>query len=315
MYMMALLSLERFTLFTTTEISKKHGHTILHLFLVLHVTAFQIYIYRFCFGFVAPCLAVFAVMFSMIGSFFCETVKFTASGEWVGTIDFTPTDVHIGPWSQKDTVLVSRTNLAGDTYYYVRDVCTNFSGEVDIDSKWKAVRAFSIMTPIIGGLLAFLILLTNCTYYLSASTWKNVMVLFGVILPLFQGLSFLLLSSNACGTNPLLSSNPSQDTVTNEEWIGWIRSLYPDEECSWDVGMTMNVLSTVLYFGTACCMYYTGVPTQPPQPPPETQEVTYERTVGPDGTVTVAQTKVVKGTAVPDAVATTEVVYTKEQPV
>lgn len=253
-------------------------------------------------------------MFSFIGSFFCETVKFTASGQWNGTIDFTPTDIHIGPWSQKDTVLVSRTNLAGDTYYYVRDVCINFgSDQVDIDSKWKAVRAFSIMTPIIGGLLAFFILLSNCTYYLSASTWKNVIIIVGVILPIFQGLSFLLLNSNACAINPLLSSNPSQETISNDQWSEWIKLLYPDEDCSWDIGMTMNVLSTLFYFIAACCMYYTGVPTQPPQPPPETQEVTYERTVGPDGTVTVAQTNVVKGTAVP--VTTNTIEGTTEQPV
>jgi hypothetical protein len=60
-------------------------------------------------------------------------------------------------------------------------------------------------------------------------------------------------------------------------------------------------------------MYYTGVPTQPPQAPPETQEVTYQRTVGPDGTVTVAQTNVVKGTAIPAAAATST--ETVEQPV
>ena len=250
-------------------------------------------------------------MFSFIGSFFCETVKFSASGEWVGTIDFTPTDVHIGPWSQKDTVLVSRTNLAGDTYYYVRDVCVSLSGQVDVDSKWKTVRAFSIMTPIIGGLLAFFILLGNCSYYFSESTWKKMMIIFAVILPLFQGLSFLLLNSNACAINPLLSSNPSQETITNDQWAEWVNLLYPDSECSWDVGMTMNVLATSFYFVTACCMFYTGVPTRPPQPPPETQAVTYERTVGPDGTVTVAQTNVVKGTAVPAAATTTDVVTEK----
>lgn len=273
------------------------------------------YTQRFWFGFAAPVLAMFAVMFSLIGSFFCETVKFSPTGEWVGTVDFTPTDVQLSPWSQKDTVLVSRTDLSGDTYYFVRDICVNFSGQVDIDSKWKAVRAFSIMTPIIGGFVSFFILLTNCTYYLSASTWKNVMILFGVFLPIFQGLSFLLLNSNACAINPLLSSNPSPETVTNDTWVEWINLLYP-EECSWDVGMTMNVVATVFYFLTACCMLYTGVPTRPPQPPPETQEVTYERKVGPDGTVTVAQTNVVKGTAVPAVTETTATVAgTTEQPV
>jgi hypothetical protein len=237
-------------------------------------------------------------MLSCIGSFFCETVQFTADGEWVGDFDFEPKDIQLGPWTQKDTVLVSR-NVGGETYYFVRDVCTSYSGSVDVDSKWKAVRAFSIMTPIIGGLLAFLLLMNNCTYYLSLRTWTNVMVLFLTIMPLFQGLSFLLLKSNACAVNPLLSANPSPDSVSAETWTQWIKTAYPDEKCSWDVGMTLNVISTILYFSTACCMYFVGVPTRPPQAPPETQEVTYERQVAPDGTVKVVETNIVKGTAVP----------------
>jgi hypothetical protein len=249
-------------------------------------------------GFIAPCIAAFAVMLSCIGSFFCETVQFTADGEWVGNFDFEPTDIQLGPWSQKDTVLVPR-NVGGETYYFVRDVCTSYSGPVDVDSKWKTVRAFSIMTPIFGGLLAFVLLMNNCTYYLSVSTWKNVLVLFLIILPLFQGLSFLLLNSNACAVNPLLSANPTPDSISTENWTEWIKTAYPDDECSWDVGMTLNVCSTVLYFSTGCCMLYVGVPTRAPQAPPETQQVTYERQVAPDGTVKVVETNVVKGTTVP----------------
>lgn len=249
-------------------------------------------------GLLAPCIASLAVMFSFIGNFWCETVQFATNGDWVGTVEFTPSDIQIGPWNQKDTVLVSRTNIDGSTYYFVRDICTDFSGPVDIDAKWKTVRAFSIMTPIIGGLLACVLFFTNCSYYLSEATWKNVIILFLVLLPLFQGLSFLLLNSNACANNPLLSANPSPDTITNDTWSEWVRTAYPDTECSWDVGMTANVVSTVLYFVTALFMIYTGVPTRPPQEPPQTQEVTYERQVGPDGTVKVVEAKVVKGTAV-----------------
>jgi hypothetical protein len=240
-------------------------------------------------------------MLSFVGSFWCESIQFTTNGDWVGTIDFTPSDIQLGPWNQKDTELVSRKHIDGSTNYFVRDVCTDFSNPVDIDSKWKTARAFSIITPIMGGLLVFVLFINNCTYYFSEPTWKKATFIFLIILPLFQGLSFLLLSSNACKNNPLLSANPSPDTVSNDVWAEWIQAAYPNDECSWDAGMTSNVISTVFYCVTALCMVFTGVPTRPPESPPETQEVTYERQVGPDGTVSVVQTNVVKGAAVPSS--------------
>lgn len=250
---------------------------------------------------IAPCLASLAIMFSMVGSFWCESIVFSADGTWLGTIDFVPSDVQLGPWYQQETVLQSRTNIDGTTYYFVRDVCTDFSGPVDIDSKWKAVRAFSIITPIIAGLLTCLLFFNNCSYYLSDGSWNKVMFMFLILIPLFQGLSFLLLDSNACNLNPLLNANPSPDTVDASTWAGWISAAYPDGDCAWDKGMSLNVAATVLYFVTALCMKWAGNPQPPPVEPPQTQEVTYERQVAPDGTVQVVETNVIKGTAVPAA--------------
>jgi hypothetical protein len=249
----------------------------------------------------SPCLASLAFMFSLVGSFWCQSIVFSTDGTWPGTIDFVPSDFKLGPWYQQETVLQSRTNIDGMTNYFVRDVCSDFSGSVDIDSKWKAVRAFSIITPILAGLLTGLLFFNNCSYYLSERSWNIVMLMFLILIPLFQGLSFLLLDSNACNLNPLLNANPSPDTVDASTWVEWISAAYPNGDCSWDTGMSLNVAATVLYFVTALCMKWAGNPRPPPVEPPQTQEVTYERQVAPDGTVKVVEANVIKGTAVPAA--------------
>jgi hypothetical protein len=73
--------------------------------------------------------------------------------------------------------------------------------------------------------------------------------------------------------------------------------IYVDD-CQWGQGLTANVVSTVLWFLTGATMLVMGVPERQARPPPETQTVTYQQTTNADGTVTVAETAVVKGIAV-----------------
>lgn len=69
-------------------------------------------------------------------------------------------------------------------------------------------------------------------------------------------------------------------------------------DCRWNSGSTANVFGIVLWFAAGAAMLVSGTPAREHPKPAETQEVTYQRSVNPDGTVTVNQTNVVKGTAV-----------------
>jgi hypothetical protein len=107
-----------------------------------------------------------------------------------------------------------------------------------------------------------------------------------VLVTSFQGLTFLVYPSSLCTDNPIIAM------------MGWEGSFEP--ECAWDQGTTCNVISTVLWFLTGVCMLVQGPPQRPPPEPVETQAVTYQKTVNPDGTSTVAEVAVVKGVAVPN---------------
>lgn len=108
-----------------------------------------------------------------------------------------------------------------------------------------------------------------------------------IILPLFQGLTFLIFQSNACENNPVVSAIGTVGTV----------DLY-ENACQWSDGLNANVTACVLWFAAGVYMLAIGAPTLLERPPPETQEVTYQKTDDKDGTQVVSEVAVVKGTAV-----------------
>lgn len=114
-------------------------------------------------------------------------------------------------------------------------------------------------------------------------------MVFLVVLPLFQGLTFLIYNSSFCTDNPILALYGVSDDYSSE--------------CQWNQGSTANVVSVVLWFLTGVAMMVVGCPQRPVRPPPETQAVAYQQTTGPDGTSTVSQVGVVKGTTVPPPAA------------
>jgi len=240
-----------------------------------------------CLGLIPICLACFAFICCFINNFWCDSIQFSVS-ESAATPNLSP--ISLGPWYLQKTEVTTFTS-GGDTRVFVRDVCVQLPGAVEIDSKWKAVRAFSIIVPVVGGLATVAVFLTNCLYFMSDALWKSIGILFAVVLTLFQGLTFLLLDSNACSTNPLQAIDPSS------AWDG----IYSDE-CEWSSASSANVVSVVCWFLAGLGMLAMGgAPKRPPRAPAETQTVTYERTVNADGTTAVVETNVVKGTAVPPA--------------
>lgn len=181
----------------------------------------------------------------------------------------------MGPWYTAATV-----DVQVGQYIVPQQTCGAFPQGIEADSKLKTVRAFTIITPIIGGLLTFSLWLAPCLYLYSASSWKCTALTFMVLLTTFQGLTFLIFQSSLC-TGSYLSVS-----------LG---------ECQWDQGSTANVLSVIFWFLTGLAMLAVGVPERPERPPTETQAVTYEKTTNPDGTTTINEVNVVKGTYVPQA--------------
>jgi hypothetical protein len=217
-------------------------------------------------------LAGFAFMTSFLFSFWCESIKFTS-------VNPTPDvpDILGGVWYRQDTVYEEVNGRI-----FIRDVCVDYPSGTEIDSKWKTVRAFSIIAPVLGGLLTVILILAPCLYFLDEMTWRSIAIQFIVVITIFQGLTFLIFQSSAC----------------TEQQIVQVSGLY-NEECEWEAGSTTNVFSIALWFLTGLVMLKIGAPKRPEIPPAETQAVTYQQTMNPDGGTTVAEVAVVKGTAVP----------------
>jgi hypothetical protein len=201
--------------------------------------------------------------------------------------------LYFGPWYQRETVITT-VDTGGETKIFIHDICTKLSDGVDIDSKWKTARAFSVMAPLFGGLLSIILWIAPCMgRFQDDKVWKQIAMLYCVIITLFQGLTFLIfMDGSACDANtPLYGSSNSDTDALLEE-------VYPDG-CEWGGGSTANAVSTGLWFLTGVAMIILGAPKEEPRPPPETQEVTYQRTENPDGSHTVNEVNVIKGTALP----------------
>lgn len=234
-------------------------------------------------------MASMAFMCSSLYSFWCESFEIQPMGM---------EPVKFGPWYRRDTVVQEIGIGGGDPYYRTVNTCVLLEDEysIDWDSKWKTARAFGVLAPLWGGLLTVVLWFAPCLYFLSAAQWQAVALNFSVIATLFQGLTFLIFQSSLC-------DDPS------ELLLFWSAAVPGETDgCQWEGGSTANVFSISLWFLTGVAMMAVGVPERPPRPPPETQTVTYQKTTNPDGTTTVAEVAVVKGTALPanqaDAVAT-----------
>ena len=232
-------------------------------------------------------LATGGTVCSMVSGFWCESIKFEALDPVLENIQ--RDDLHFGPWKQLEVTIETVEIGSGYEKVVTRKECVDWKFDPTIDSKWKAVRAFTIITAIVGGFLAIGLWFVPCLGgRISDTIWRGVAITFTVFLTMFQGLTFLIFSSNACDANSV--------TLTLQQRYN---TLFYEDECSWDSGSTTNVIAVVLFFLTGITMLISGPPKSPPSKPTETQTVTYEKTTAEDGTQAVVETKVVKGKAVP----------------
>mmetsp|Transcript_890 Transcript_890/g.1657 ORF Transcript_890/g.1657 Transcript_890/m.1657 type:complete len:270 (+) Transcript_890:52-861(+) len=253
-----------------------------------------------CLLWIPALLSTGAFCCSMVASFWCETIQFEPNSNLQdeGFPDIQLDSLHFGPWYQLE-VRVENIDIGGNTKVTTIQDCVDWETDPDPDSTWKTVRAFTIIVAILGGFATVALWFVPCVRgRITAALWQAVAgCLYVVTLTLFQGLTFLLFRSDACDANAV-TRNLEREHGSDE----WAPRLY-EEECSWDTGSSANVISVVLWFATGVAMFVTGPPAAPERAPPETQEVTYQKTQ--DGGV-VEEVKVVQGTAVEQPVEKVE---------
>jgi len=173
-----------------------------------------------------------------------------------------------------------------DNNYRVKTGCFYFDSDVSFDTKWRAARALGCTTIAVGGLAILVSIFVPMCYRISDSAWKALAGLYMVILPLFQGLTFIMLKSKLCTGNGVFFDFME------------VGSSYGS--CQWNGGSSANVCAIILWFLAGVTMLFCGTPNCGSPEPAETQDVTYERSKNPEGTVTVTETDVIKGKALMD---------------
>lgn len=179
------------------------------------------------FSFGADVFGATAFLLNLIGSFRCDFLKFTAIND-----SFTD---HFGIWRYAQWVAAT-----DGTQIFWFAGCFGYSDSVDIDSNWKAARAFSALV-LIGGFLFFMLsAYSSCIGFNEKVGRPHLAV--GVsllLLSLFSGLTLLVLDSNLCKSNVLLRQLFSD-------------IIFPDQ-CELSTGANCFISATVFWFAAALC--------------------------------------------------------------
>jgi hypothetical protein len=225
--------------------------------------------------------AAIALLCGAPANLYCETFSFTDEND-------STNKVYVGVFGYRTKKKIE----VGDKTF-IQSYCANydeltddFGYKYDVDSKWKTTKAFAIMSVTLGGIFLILGCIAPCCA-LSPGKWMFLGIMF-ILTCLFQGLTLLSLDSNIC------LDNPAANFLEERRFVG----LEFPEECDWEAGFRLNIASVAMWFAAAVTVFMLPPPTKYPVEPPQTQEVTYQQRVNPDGTTTVQETGVVKGTNV-----------------
>lgn len=237
-----------------------------------------------CILFYLPAIfATVAIILGTAANFVCETVKFVQEA---GNGDAT---LFVSPWNfrTKGSIEVNDQLWVYNTCQYYSSLEDDYGFGYTVDAKTRAVWAFSIMTPIIGGLTLVLACLGPCRT-VPPSQWKCLGYLF-IILSIFQGLTLMVQSSSICTNNPLMQY---LDVAASN-----LAETFPDT-CERATGYALNITAVVCWFLAGVLAITCPSPEVFPAEPPQEQTVTYTQNV--DGTVGETNVAVVKGRAVPE---------------
>jgi len=232
-------------------------------------------------------LAIIAFILCLFGSTWCKFISFT---ELNNTTD--PVTLSYGIWNYLG--VSSRQTLSGETVYM--ESCNYYpDNSVSVDTKWRSARAFSALTVIIGGLVTFWVVLSWCIRSFRGDRAKSLLrcaAMMYMLCCLFQGLTLLLMTSNACYNNGMvgITATTLKNSVVN------FSGEFPTT-CAMAGGGKATIAAVVMWFLAALA----ALKVEPPQPDPimvESHNVTYTKNQQADGTQVVTET-VVKGTPVP----------------
>eukprot|EP00339_Tiarina_fusa_P014966 CAMPEP_0117020020 /NCGR_PEP_ID=MMETSP0472-20121206/15272_1 /TAXON_ID=693140 ORGANISM="Tiarina fusus, Strain LIS" /NCGR_SAMPLE_ID=MMETSP0472 /ASSEMBLY_ACC=CAM_ASM_000603 /LENGTH=223 /DNA_ID=CAMNT_0004725115 /DNA_START=146 /DNA_END=817 /DNA_ORIENTATION=- len=167
-----------------------------------------------------------------MGNFWCETVEFALPNG-----DMT---LYANAWSYR-TIAVAEFN----DDYYVFNVCKtyraidiDFGFEYTVDAKTSTVRAFAIITVVVGALAICIAYMLPCTRNLNPAMWK-MMGLLLIATTFFQGMTMLVLRSSICLDHPLIQ-------FLDEEFPR-VGERFP-ESCQLSSGFRQIIASVVLWF-------------------------------------------------------------------
>jgi hypothetical protein len=139
--------------------------------------------------------------------------------------------------------------------HYISKTCVNYDGDdMDPDAKWKTAKAFGIIAIVLGTLLP-------CVGCFMPKFEKPIGACL-LLVCLFQGLTLLILESNLCKNNSVITS--------------W-NALIPDEaadkrfstECSRDWGYNCNIACVIFWFISG--MLLIALPASDEDASPETE--------------------------------------------
>lgn len=225
-------------------------------------------------------LAFLAAIFGTAGNLYCETIQFTQRQQ-----DSDPLIVYGGVFTYRTNGVMNSALASGlvcSSYGTLED---NDDFEYDIDSKTRATMAFSITTPILGGLaLVFACVGPCCT--IPAAKWKKMGAVF-IVCSILQGLTLLVLESSICQDNPALQYMESLDAS--------LRDSFPTT-CEWYTGFYLSILAVPLWFLAGVAAMVLPAPHVDHRQPQQTQTVTYQR--NPDGRVQESNVTIVQGSNV-----------------
>ena len=136
--------------------------------------------------------------------------------------------------------------LASGGGLYVFESCLYYPEEQEIDSMWKTAQAFAIIAFIMG----LFVMIASCVFACAQDENANVSTARAwlapnyLLLTLFQGLTLLLLNSNACKDNFLVQGATATNPTAN----------FP-ETCSLNTGANLIISATVLWFAAALASF------------------------------------------------------------
>ena len=159
-------------------------------------------------------MATVAIAASLLSTIWCEAIVFKPSSDTSPALDDLVTsegfaDLKFGLYYYSKIQEITEETEEKDLFS-VTQSCTYYGSDVSMDAAWKTARAFALIAPILGGILALGLFVSPCCIFFTRPSWNKIAFMFLLVVPAFQSLTLLILTSNACQENPVIESRLSQ---------------------------------------------------------------------------------------------------------